>query len=408
MLQHAISVIAALSITLWATVLNQYHEFRDPNYVPLTRVEVSEVVPTISPSPTPLDTALGELINPSIATSTQNDPETPPVLPTTTPTVPFRPLPLPTVPQPTTPVVPETPTPTPFEQEPSPVIPPVDQNLSAEALLKGSIVNIICLPGGGLRGTSGTGVIIDPRGIILTVAHVGQQFLLTDYPEEDAGKCYIRAGSPAKNAYTASIVYISREWLRDNPTVFLESRPKGTGENDYALLTISGSLTGNSLPRSFTYIPLASPFTQVDVGDRVGIGSYGAEFLTSSEVRSSLYPSISFAPVNDVYTFDRSTEDVISVLAGPAAQEGSSGGAVINEDNELVGLISTRTVKPDLSMRELQAISVDHVRRSFREDMGESLDSYLSDNSLVSLVAKFQNSAISLLEDLVLEIERVR
>lgn len=408
MLQHAVSVIAALSITLWATVLNQYHEFRDPNYVPLTRVEVSEVIPEIPTSPTPLDTAVDQIVNPTQSTTTAEVPESPRLVPTTTPTVPFRPLPLPTVPVPTTPVVPTTPTPEPSEEETPSVIPSVDESLSAEALLRGSIVNIICIPGGGLRGTSGTGVIIDPRGIILTVAHVGQQFLLVDYPEEGAGNCYIRTGSPAKNAYTANLIYISREWLRDNPTVFLESRPKGTGENDYALLTISGSLTGSTLPRSFTYIPLSSPFTDVDVGDRVGVGSYGAEFLTSSEVRSSLYPSISFAPVNDVYTFERTTEDVISVLAGPAAQEGSSGGAVINGDNELVGLISTRTVKPDLSMRELQAISVDHIRRSFREDMGENLDVYLSDNTLVSLVAKFRNSAISLLEDLTIEIDKVR
>jgi S1-C subfamily serine protease len=229
-----------------------------------------------------------------------------------------------------------------------------------------------------------------------------------DYPQQDAGKCYIRTGSPAKNAYTAELIYISTAWLAQNPTVFLERRPRGTGENDYAFLAITGTLTSSSLPSSFTYIPFASTGTDVSVGDRMGVGSYAAEFLSSSEVRSSLYPTVSFAPVDDLFTFERSTEDVISVLAGAAAQEGSSGGAVINADKKLVGLISTRTAKADLSLRELQAISVDHIRRSFRSDIGSNLDSYLSGGSLTSLVSRFENTSQSLLETMSQAIDEYR
>jgi hypothetical protein len=65
--------------------------------------------------------------------------------------------------------------------------PEEDAELSDEALLRGAIVNIICIQGGGLRGSSGSGVIVDPRGIILTVAHVGQNFLLRDYPIKNTG-----------------------------------------------------------------------------------------------------------------------------------------------------------------------------------------------------------------------------
>lgn len=405
MFQHIVSVVAAFAVTFWATVVHQYEEVRFPEENQ-THAETVLAVPAIEPPQTPFDVVLNEVVRPT--PPTQEATTTPRLVPTTTPSVPFTPIPVPTpppiIPTPTTPTPPVvvTPEPTP------PITTQVESNLSAEALLKASIVNIICLPGGGLKGSSGTGVIIDPRGIILTVAHVGQQFILVNYPYEDAGKCYIRTGSPAKNAYTASVVYVSRSWLSENPTTFLEARPRGTGEHDFALLAISGSLTNSPLPSSFSYIPLAMRGTDVDINDRVGVGSYAAEFLTSSEVRSSLYPTISFAPVDDLYTFEQNTEDVISVLAGAAAQEGSSGGAVINADKELIGLISTRTVKPDLSMRQLQAISVDHIRRSFEEDMGTNFDRYLAQNTLVMLVINFQNIAVELLEDLTEAIEEAR
>ncbi len=397
MIQHLISIAAALSVGIWATVLSQYHQFG--GLVPPAQdiPEIAEVVPAITP-PSPFEITLGDFLRPATTTLVPNI--LPREAPTTSPVVPFTPLPIPTPPVITTPTVPTAPV--------TPVVQNVEETLSAEALLKAAVVNIICLPGGGLRGSSGSGVVIDPRGIIVTVAHVGQNFLLVDYPQVGAGTCYIRTGSPAKNAYTAKLVYISTEWVDDNETTLLEARPKGTGENDYAFLAITGSVTTTPLPSTFSYIPFARENTEVEIGDRVGVGSYGAEFLSSSEVRSSLYPTISFAPVNDFLTFDRPSTDVISVHAGAAAQEGSSGGAVINSDKKFIGLITTRTVKSDLSLRDLQAISIDHIRRSFREEMGTNLDSYLTNNSPVILVAKFSNTAVELLEQFTDAIDEAR
>ncbi len=399
MIQHFISVAAALTVGVWATVLNQYQAFTGAP-VQMTREPVQSELVTPAIEPPTIDTAFGGIFKPQITPPVPTT-VTPKPVPTASPQVPFTPLPVPTIPVPIQPaVVPTTPS--------EPVVPVIENELSTEALLRASIVNVICLPGGGLRGSSGSGVIIDPRGIILTVAHVGQNFLLTDYPEEDAGRCYIRTGSPAKNAYTAELIYVSTEWIEENQTIFLESRPKGTGENDYAFLAITGSLTSAGLPARFTYIPFARENTAVEVGDRVGIGSYAAEFLTSSEVRSSLYPTISFAPVNDIFTFDRTSKDVISVRAGAAAQEGSSGGAIVNKDNKLIGLISTRTSKTDLSLRDLQAISVDHIRASFEEDIPVSLDSYLSNSSPTTLVNAFDGTAEDLLQLLIEAINEFR
>ncbi|HEV8677502.1 MAG TPA: hypothetical protein VN701_01580, partial [Candidatus Paceibacterota bacterium] len=62
----------------------------------------------------------------------------------------------------------------------TPLLSPEQVNENARA----SIVNILCLAtGNGQENSiSGSGVIIDARGVILTNAHVGQYFLLKDYP----------------------------------------------------------------------------------------------------------------------------------------------------------------------------------------------------------------------------------
>ena len=382
MLQHFLAVGGALLVSLWSTVLTQYPHFRTPPPEPAPQIAVA-----VPQTPTPFQEVVEEIVRQASSTAAR------PVA-TTTPT-PTRPV-GPTTPQ--TPVVapplpvPVIPTPTP----PTP-LPTVDTQLSDEALLKAAVVNIICLQQGGLKGVSGSGVIVDPRGIVMTVAHIGQQFLLRDYPTEDSGSCYIRTGSPAKNAYVAEPIFISPSWIEENSDSYLSSRPRGTGEHDFAFLAITGSATASPLPSRFAYIPLSPVGTDLSEGDRVGTGSYAAEFLSSSEVRSALYPTLKFADIVDIYTFGSRSEDIFSVAAGSAAQEGSSGGAVINEDGALIGLITTRTVKPDLSLRTMQAISMDHARSSFRADMSENLDSYLRGN-LSTLVQNFRGRAVGLLD----------
>jgi len=392
-------------MTLWSTVVTEYREFRGIDAPPalVEQLAPPSVALSLPETPNVLETIVADIVRgvtttPAIsATSTPSPAPSVPIGPVkpTAPSVPFTPLP---VPQPV--VTPPPPTPT-------PVIPEVDANLSDETLLRAAIVNIICLQGGGLRGSSGTGVIVDPRGIVLTVAHVGQNLLLRDYPEEDTGTCYIRTGSPAKNAYSAEPVYVSPSWIEENETTFLDARPRGTGEDDFAFLVITGTVTSSPLPSRFPYIPLSPAGTDIDERDRVGTGSYAAEFLTSSEVRSALYPTIKFADVDEVFTFDRSTVDIFSVAAGSAAQEGSSGGAVINREDYLIGLITTRTVKTDLALRTLQALTMDHLRRSFRADFGENLDAYLKQDS-PTLIARFAGTKAELQDVLFEAIERSR
>lgn len=257
-------------------------------------------------------------------------------------------------------------------------------------LLRGALVNIICVPSKKtLDSVSGTGVVIDPRGIILTVAHVGQYFLLDDYAKNRVS-CRIRTGSPAENAYTAEALYVSPTWLTNNIGIITGDASGGTGEHDYALVGITGSATAKKLPDVFPAVPLSPVAVDIDANESVAVASYGAEFLTSKQISAALYQSIVFGTVAGLYTYSSNVLDLITLNLGAVAQDGSSGGVVANSDDELIGLITTRSSKEVVSARMLNAITANHIRRSFMEETGYLLDDYLREQSVPELIDAFQ------------------
>lgn len=258
-------------------------------------------------------------------------------------------------------------------QATSPVDTPEKTDLAA-ASLRLALVNIVCSApqSAGIHSTSGSGVMIDHKGIVLTNSHVAQHFLLTDL----GVSCKIRTGSPAKNAYTAAPIFISQRWIEENADALLDETPSGTGEHDYAFLAVTGSLTGTTLPSGFAFVPLGklAPAKQ----EAVTIGSYGAQFLDSSQVESALHATIVPGSVKDVFTFEKTTVDVIALGGSAAAQEGSSGGGVVNKLGILAATITTSTTEGDFSSRNINAITAPYMRRAFEKEAKENLDAFLA------------------------------
>jgi hypothetical protein len=246
---------------------------------------------------------------------------------------------------------------------------------ASASVLYAALVNILCYApaGSGLRSISGSGVFVDPKGIILTNAHIAQYFLLADR----GVSCVIRAGSPAADAYGAALVYISPAWLGANAGVLAQTAPSGTGEYDFAFLAVTKSATSTPLPYSFPFISLAT--LPPASGALVVIASYGAQFLASSQVQSSLFPTVVFGSVKDVFTFATSTIDVLALGGSVAAQEGSSGGGVSDASGVLVGTITTSTTEGATDTRSLTAITASYIRAEYASETGQALDSLLSE-----------------------------
>ncbi len=253
---------------------------------------------------------------------------------------------------------------------------------STAALLRGALVNILCYApaGSGLHSISGSGVFIDPKGIILTNAHVAQYFLLRDR----GVLCTIRTGSPATDAYRAALIYISPTWIHTNANVLTQALPSGTGENDFALLAVTESETAQALPDSFPFIPLAH--REPTVFAPVVIASFGAQFLQTSQIQTSLYPTIVFGSIKEVFTFATTTTDVLDLGGSAAAQEGSSGGGVADTSGMLVGTITTSTVQGPTESRSLSAITAAYIRAAYSREMGgSSLDTMLEESTTTSV-----------------------
>jgi hypothetical protein len=282
---------------------------------------------------------------------------------------------------------------------PTPVV--VDPSVEAREVsasgvrLKQAMVNIICISSDkSIPSTSGTGIIIDPRGIILTAAHVAQPFLLQDYLGTGKMQCIVRTGSPARRAYLAEPIYVSPSWISANPSTLSSKNPTGSGQADVALLGIKDTATSAPLPSSFPYIPISSEIPQS--GENVAIASYGAQYLEGSEINTSLYPILVFGTIQNRYTFTQNVVDIFSIHGSAASQEGSSGGGVSNAASQLIGIITTSSIEGAIQDRSLNVVTMSHLQRTFLSDMGQGLSSYLASGSISSLVSSFHSKSLQL------------
>lgn len=272
-----------------------------------------------------------------------------------------------------------------------------------------ALVNIFCTTksGGSFKPITGSGVIIDDRGIILTNAHVAQYFLLKDYLTEDFINCVIRTGSPAQPRYKAKLIFISPSWIKDNANGIIQQEPKGTGENDFALLLITGRTDHTkTLPEKFPFIPLLYDTSKVAIGDNVLLAGYPAGFLSGIVISKDLYISSAIAQIMEVFTFKDGTFDLFSMGGSVVAQQGSSGGTVVNDKNELIGIIVTSSVADNTSDRDLRAITIVHINRSFTKEMLFNLQALLTGDVSAKADVFNENIAPLLTRLLVDELEK--
>lgn len=272
-----------------------------------------------------------------------------------------------------------------------------------------ALVNILCLSDTyKLRSITGSGVFVDPRGVILTNAHIGQYFLLKDYPIPDSVHCVIRSGSPAKPLYKAKLLYLPTSWVNANPTTLVESNPSGTGEHDYAFLLLTEAIDPQTtLPESFPHLQMFIGDGDISVGDTTVIAGYAAGFLGGATVEKELYSVSAVAKIREIFTFGENNLDLVSIGGSIVAQKGSSGGAVVNGSNNLIGIIVTSTEAQNTADRDLRAITISHINRSLIKNRGSSISAFLL-GDIASKADQYNSTeALNLRDILIKNIEKV-
>ena len=378
-----ISIIAAFIIAVGIVNIPPAVNYEAPQ----RRIPEKEIIKEITPSPTPTPTPKNEIKKPT---------PKPTPSPTTTPTV-----------QP-----PENPTPTPLAPpQAGPAISLIELNKNARS----TIINIICTTksGGAFRPISGSGVIIGENGIILTTAHLAQYFLLEETPEAGYLDCVIRKGDVAGPAYDAKLLYIPPNWIEKNAESIIQDEAKGTGEDDYAFLFINKSVVlEKELPTSpaggpaiFTFADPDFDLENLPAELSVLLAAYPAGFIGGISIQKDLGLTSTFATIKNLYTFSElkgENLDIFSLSGNIVAQSGSSGGGVFDTRNEkLIGVIVTSTTGTTTASRELNAITLTHIKRSFEKYTDQNLSSFLTNPSSYPNI--FPESEFNRLKNLLIE-----
>ena len=246
-----------------------------------------------------------------------------------------------------------------------------------------AIVNIFCTfrTSEYIKTTTGTGFFIDADGVIMTNAHVAQFLLLTEAEQDGSAECIVRNGNPASPKYTASLLYIPPAWVLENAAILNDAQPMGTGERDYALLFVDGTIGDTPVPGVFPALPFSNELLSTRVRNTdIVVAGYPAGDLLLRGASVDLIPRSADTSISELYTFGSNRADVFSIRGSVVGAQGSSGGPVINDDGEVIGMIATRgddSVDGDGSLR---AITLSHVHRTMLEETGFTLSENLDGN----------------------------
>jgi len=263
---------------------------------------------------------------------------------------------------------------------------------------RAALVNILCMPSRGtLNPISGSGVIIDSRGVILTNAHVAQFVLLSQSRDVDI-TCMVRTGSPATPLWKADVLYIPPAWVNEHVQEINQSNAMGTGEHDYALLSIIRNIDGSPVT---TPLPYLQPDVRNGIGfenDQVLAAAYPAEFVGGITAQNNLYPVSSITSIKQLLTFGSGSVDAFSIGGVIEAQGGSSGGAVVNAWRRLLGIISITSAGATTAERDLRAVSLGYIDSDLKIQTGKNLAEYLATDPLTGAANFAQDIAPSLLK----------
>ncbi len=265
--------------------------------------------------------------------------------------------------------------PSPQIQTPVQILPPPDFE-TINKVARDVIVNILCTPAGNdLYPITGTGVVVGQSGLILTNAHIGQYLLIKDFGYKDYIECVVRTGSPAYPRHRLELVFISPTWVSNNKTLLKQVDPKGTGENDFAFLRITENIDKSPLSDGFKYISM-NISEDIGRGEPVILISYPAGFLGGISILQDLSITSAVTRIAEIFTYKLNTIDLISVPGTVLSQKGSSGGAVIDRNTSLIGLITTSSDGDTTDKRDLRAITLAYINRSLMEELGINLEQF--------------------------------
>jgi len=270
---------------------------------------------------------------------------------------------------------------------------PIKQSSSSK---EDVIVNIVCSQDNlsFINVSTGSGVIIDPKGIILTNAHVGQFVLIEDQQKNSSMRCAAYKENIPTFGYELDVLYISPDWIEENYNLINSKNPKGTGEFDYALLYITGST--NPAIRKPRNIPYADIYLNEFIykeDQEVVVAGYPGIPQNIIDVARAGTLKIDNVLIKDVFTFNTRTIDIISTTKTEVGARGASGGGVFVNGN-LIGVIST--TNGEQNNANINAITTTYINRNIKENTGETIKELLAKDHIETILKFSEEYGINL------------
>jgi hypothetical protein len=248
--------------------------------------------------------------------------------------------------------------------------------------VRDALVNIFCTLRikDEVRATSGSGVFIHERGVILTNAHVAQFLLLAEPSRGITTSCTVRTGSPATPKYYADLLYIPPHWVQENAEELHSEQPSGTGERDYALLYVTSAIEGD-MPSSFPALtPLVRPLTNSAKHDAVLAAGFPAEIVKTAGSKAALNATIATTTITELFTYTRNKVDLIGIAPSAVGEQGSSGGPITTLEGGVIGIIATKGSTEKDGAKSLRALTLAYIDRTIREETKVGLEETISSN----------------------------
>lgn len=219
-----------------------------------------------------------------------------------------------------------------------------------------AVIQIYCVTNS--QVFSASGVIVNPRGLVLTNAHVANIV-------QNAGvaNCQARHGNPADPFARLDVVFIADTTKKIDQTQ--------VPQYDFAFLRLVNPIA------DFTDAEVG--FGVIPRGETLLTLGYPSEFLESiatsnnSNLVFSLLAVDNYADIDD----DPSTADVFTFNGGLVLQQGSSGTALFTREGRVAGIIFATTKAKTTAEREGLALMSSYIDRVLRLETGMGLKEFI-------------------------------
>jgi hypothetical protein len=198
---------------------------------------------------------------------------------------------------------------------------------------------------------------------------VAQYLLLAETNALGDAECRVKTGELNTPHYRAELLYLPPAWIVVNAALITEAIPMGTGERDYALLHITKTTDGSPLPASFPALFFNAELLPQGTQDNE-VFAIGFPTPENTAPGSDLSIVAATTTISELYTFGSNYADVFSIRGSSVGAGGSSGGPVLDQSGNVIGMITTRGDDNIDGKGSLRAITISHIHRTIEEETG--------------------------------------